>query len=57
MAGRAVHLIRTDVLNEALQGWHPAWCQVAVLEEDPLAPLDRAAHHGFCPRALLGQKC
>lgn len=52
VAAGAVHLIRVDVLDEALQGWHPAWCQVAVLEEDPLAPLYGTAHHGFCPRAL-----
>lgn len=52
MAGSMAHLVRIDVLDETLQGWHPARCQVAVLKEDPLAPLYGAAHHGFCPRAL-----
>lgn len=52
MTGSTVHLVRIDVLDETLQGWHPAWCQMAVLKEDPLAPLYGAAHHGFCPRAL-----
>lgn len=51
------HLVGIDVLNEALEGWHPAWGQVAVLEEDPLAPLYGTAHHGFCPRALWGWEC
>lgn len=52
MTGSTVHLVRIDVLDETLQGWHPTWCQMAVLKEDPLAPLYGAAHHGFCPRAL-----
>ena len=50
------HLVGVDVLDEALQGWHPAGWQVAVLEEDPLASLYRAAHHGFRPRTLWGQE-
>lgn len=57
VARRAAHLIGIDVLDEALQGWHPARCQVAVLEEDPLAPLYGAVHHGLCARALLGREC
>lgn len=55
-AGIMAHLVRIDVLDETLQGWHPAWCQVAVLKEDPLAPLYGVAHHGFSPRALWGQE-
>lgn len=51
-----VYLVRVDMLDEALQHWHPARCQVAVLKEDPLAPLYGAAHHGFRPRALWGQE-
>lgn len=41
-----------NVLNESLQGRHPAGCKVTVLEEHPLTALHSCVHHGFSPGAL-----
>ncbi len=46
------YLIRINVLNKSLQRGHPARRQMTILEEDPLASIHGAPHHGLSTRTL-----
>ena len=46
------HLVAIYLLNESLQGGHPGRCEMAVLEEDPPAPVHGLPHHGLGTRPL-----
>ena len=48
------YLIWVNVLNESLQGGHPAGSQVAVLEEHPLPSLHGTVHQSLGPGTLGG---